>query len=402
MTDRLRRAIGIAMLGSLAARPAWAAGKYGPGASDQEIVLGQTQPYSGGASSYGTIGRAELAYFDMVNAAGGVNGRKVRLISLDDAYSPPKTVEHVRRLVEQDEVMAIFGLLGTSGNSAVARYLNGKKVPQLLISSGASKWLDTKTYPMTVTALPTYDTEAAIYARYVLKQNPNAKIGVLYQNDDLGRDYLQGLHRALGEAGKKNLAAEVSYEVTDATVSTQIIQLRAAGADVLILAAVPKFAAQAIKNMGESGWKPLLVLTNVANSVGTVILPAGPQYAVGAISAAYMKDPKDPTWAKDEGMLRWQAFMDKWYPAGDKADVFNVTGYYIASFMHRLLQACGDELTRENLLRVAESVKGWQFDTLVPGITINTSPTDHGTIEQMQLMRFDGTRWNLFGGLVEG
>lgn len=402
MTDRLRRAISIAMLGTLATRPAWAAGKYGPGASDSEIVLGQTQPYSGGASSYGTIGRAESAYFNMVNAAGGINGRKVRLISLDDAYSPPKTVEQVRRLVEQDEVMAIFGLLGTAGNSAVARYLTGKKVPQLLISSGASKWLDTKTYPMTVTALPTYDTEAAIYAKHVLKQNPNAKIGVLYQNDDLGRDYLHGLHRALGEAGKKNLAAEVSYEVTDATVSTQIIQLKAAGADVLIVAAVPKFAAQAVKSMGESGWKPLLVLTNVANSVGTVILPAGPQYAVGAISAAYMKDPKDPTWAKDEGMLRWQAFMDKWYASGDKSDVFNVTGYYIAGFMHRLLQTCGDDLTRENLMRVAENVKGWQFDTLVPGITINTSATDHGTVEQMQLMRFDGTRWNLFGGLVEG
>lgn len=403
MTGLSRRSFGLTMMGALAAPKAFAAGKkYGPGVSDTEIVLGQTQPYSGGASSYGTIGRAEMAYFDMVNAAGGINGRKVRLISLDDAYSPPKTVEMVRRLVEQDEVMAVFGLLGTAGNSAVARYLNTKKVPQLLISSGASKWLDTRSYPMTMTALPTYDTEAAIYAKYALKQNPNARIGVLYQNDDLGRDYLQGLHRGLGEAGrKKHIVAEVSYEVTDPTVNAQILQLQSSGADVLVVAAVPKFAAQAVRRMGELGWKPLLVLTNIANSIGTVIQPAGPQYAVGAISAAYMKDPTDPSWAKDEGMQRWHAFMDKWYSSGNKADVFNVTGYYIASFMHRLLAGCGDELTRENLMRVAESVDGWQFDTLVPGIRIKTSPTDHGTIEQMQLMRFDGTRWVLFGDLME-
>lgn len=401
MTTISRRSFGLSMLGALAAPSVLAAGKYGPGASDKEILLGQTQPYSGGASSYGTIGRAEVAYFDMVNANGGIRGRKVRLISLDDAYSPPKTVEMVRRLVEQDEVMAVFGLLGTAGNSAVARYLNQKRVPQLLISSGASKWMDTKSYPMTMTALPTYDTEASIYAKYVLKQNPNARIGVLYQNDDLGRDYLKGLHNGLGEAGKKHIAAEVSYEVTDPTVNAQILQLQSSGADVLIVAAVPKFAAQAVRRMGEIGWKPLLVLTNIANSIGTVIEPAGPQYAIGAISAAYMKDPTDPTWAKDEGMLRWHAFMDKYYPAGNKADVFNVTGYYIASFMHRLLEACGDELTRENLMRVAESVKDWQFDALVPGIRISTSPTDHGTVEQMQLMRYDGKRWVLFGELMQ-
>ena len=397
-----RRSFGLAALGTLAAGSALAQKKYGPGVTDTEILLGQTQPYSGGASSYGTIGRAEGAYFDMVNGAGGIHGRKVRLISLDDGYSPPKTVEMVRKLVEQDEVLAVFGLLGTAGNSAVARYLNTKKVPQVLISSGASKWLDTKTYPMTMTALPTYDTEAAIYAKFILKQNPNAKIGVLYQNDDLGRDYLHGLHRALGDAGKKNIAAQVSYEVTDATVNAQILQLKAAGADTLIVAAVPKFGAQAIKRMGEIEWKPLLVLTNITNSIGSVILPAGPQYAVGAISAAYMKDPKDPTWAKDEGMLRWGAFMDKWYAAGDKADVYNVTGYYIASFMHRILEACGNDLTRENLMPMAESAKGWQFDTLVPGIKVSTSATDHAPIEQMQLMRFDGTRWILFGDLVEG
>ncbi len=397
-----RRNFGIAALGTLAASRVSAQKKYGPGVTDTEILLGQTQPYSGGASSYGTIGRAEVAYFEMVNAAGGIHGRKVKLLSLDDGYSPPKTVEMIRKLVEQDEVLAVFGLLGTAGNSAVARYLNTKKVPQVLISSGASKWLDTKSYPMTMTALPTYDTEAAIYAKYILKQNPNAKIAVLYQNDDLGRDYLQGLHRALGDSGKKNIVGELSYEVTDATVNAQVLQLKASGADTLIVAAVPKFAAQAIKRMGESDWKPLLVLTNIANSVGTVILPAGPQYSVGAISAAYMKDPKDPTWARDEGMQRWRAFMDKWYAAGDKADVFNVTGYYIASFMHRILEGCGNDLTRENLMRVAESARGWQFDTLVPGIKVSTSPTDHAPIEQMQLMRFDGTRWNLFGDLVEG
>ncbi len=401
MTALSRRSFGISMLGALAAPAVFAQKKYGPGASDKEILLGQTQPYSGGASSYGTIGRAESAYFDMVNANGGINGRKVRLISLDDGYSPPKTVEMIRRLVEQDEVMAIFGLLGTPGNSSVARYLNQKRVPQLLISSGASKWLDTKTYPMTMTALPTYDAEASIYAKYALKQNPNARIGVLYQNDDLGRDYLKGLHQGLGAAASKHIAAEVSYEVTDPTVNAQILQLQSSGADVLIVAAVPKFAAQAVRRMGEIGWKPLLVLTNVANSIGTVIEPAGPQYAVGAISAAYMKDPTDPSWAKDEGMLRWHAFMDKYYPSGNKSDVYNVTGYYIASFMHRLLERCGDELTRENLMRMAESVKDWQFDSLVPGIRISTSPTDHGTIEQMQLMRYDGKRWVLFGELMQ-
>lgn len=395
--------IGIAGLAMLAAavQPALAQKKYGPGVSDTEIKLGQTMPYSGGASAYGTIGRAERAYFDMINAQGGINGRKVTLISLDDGYSPPKTVELIRKLVESDGVLAVFGLLGTPGNSAVAKYLNSKKIPQLLISSGASKWEDTKTYPYTLTALPTYYAEARTYARFLLKENPNAKIGVLYQNDDLGRDYLEGLHKSLGDDVKKYVVAEQSYETTDATVDSQIMQIKASGADVLIIAAVPKFAAQAVKKMGELGWKPQLVLTNIANSVGTVIQPAGPQYAVGAISAAYMKDPKDPTWDNDPGMAKWRDFMDKWYPEGSKDDVFNNTGYYIASFMHRLLEACGDDLTRENLMKQAESISGWQFDTLVPGVTINTSPTDHGTIEQMQLMRFDGQRWVLFGGLVE-
>ncbi len=400
MSDVSRRQFNLALLASMTAMPVWAAGKYGPGASDTEIVLGQTQPYSGAASSYGTIGRAEGAYFDMVNAQGGINGRKVRLISLDDGYSPPKTVEMVRRLVEQDEVMAVFGLLGTAGNSAVGKYLNAKRVPQLLISSGASKWLDTKTYPMTMPALPTYDTEAAIYAKYLLQQNPNVRIGVLFQNDDLGKDYLQGLHRGLGAAARKHVVAEISYEVTDATVNTQVLQLKSAGIDALILAGTPKFVAQAIRRVGELEWKPQIVLTNIANSFGTVIQPGGPQNAIGAISAAYMKDPVDPSWTDDAGMRRWRAFMDKWYPAGDKTDVYNVTGYYIASFMHKLLEGCGNDLTRENLMRVAESAKNWQFDVLVPGIEVTTGPTDHGPIEQMQLMRFDGTRWVLFGDLL--
>lgn len=396
-----RRDFNLAVLGTLASGTVLAqTKKYGPGASDSEILLGQTQPYSGAASAYGTIGRAESAYFDMINARGGINGRKVRLISLDDGYAPPRTVEQVRRLVESDEVMAIFGLLGTPGNSAVARYLNSRKVPQLLISSGASKWLDTKTYPMTVTALPTYDTEAAIFTKYILAQKPDARIGVLYQNDDLGRDYLKGVHRALGDARGKHLTHELSYEVTDPTVDTQIVQLRHSGIDALIIASVPKFAAQAVRRVGESNWKPMLFLTSTANSVGTVIQPAGPQYAVGALTAAYMKDPNDPSWADDEGMRRWRDFMDEWYPKGDKADVYNVTGYYIASFMHRLLEGCGDELTRENLMRVAESIDGWTFDTLVPGIRISTSPSDHGTIEELRLMRFDGERWVLFGDLI--
>ncbi|MFT4103589.1 MAG: ABC transporter substrate-binding protein [Burkholderiaceae bacterium] len=400
MIDAPRRQFGLALLASMAAMPALAAGRYGPGASDSQILLGQTQPYSGAASSYGTIGRAEGAYFDMLNAQGGINGRTVKLISVDDGYSPPKTVEMIRRLVEQDQVMAVFGLLGTPGNSAVAKYLNAKGVPQLLISRGASKWLDTKTYPMTMTALPTYDTEAAIFAKYLLQRNPNVRIGVLFQNDDLGKDYLHGLHRGLGADARKHIVAEVAYEVTDATVNTQVLQLKSAGIDALVLAATPKFAAQAVRRVGELEWKPLLMLTSVANSVGTVIQPAGPQYAIGAISAAYMKDPVDPSWADDAGMRRWHAFMDKWYPTGDKTDVYNVTGYYIASFMHRLLEGCGNDLTRENLIRVAESAKSWRFDVLVPGIDVTTGPTDHGPIEQMQLMRFDGKRWVLFGDLL--
>ncbi|MBE0593793.1 MAG: ABC transporter substrate-binding protein, partial [Gemmatimonadales bacterium] len=270
-----RRDFNLAVLGTLASGSVLAQKKYGPGASDTEILLGQTQPYSGPASAYSTIGRAESAYFDMINAQGGVNGRKVRLLSLDDGYAPPRTVEQIRRLVESDEVMAIFGLLGTPGNSAVARYLNSKKVPQLLISSGASKWLDTKAYPMTMTALPTYDTEAAIFTKYILAQKPDAKIGVLYQNDDLGRDYLQGVHRALGDARAKHLTQELSYEVTDPTVDTQVVQLRHSGIDALIVASVPKFAAQAIRRVAESNWKPMLFLTSTANSVGTVIQPAG-------------------------------------------------------------------------------------------------------------------------------
>ncbi|MFT3800909.1 MAG: ABC transporter substrate-binding protein [Burkholderiaceae bacterium] len=400
MIDASRRQFGLTLLASMTALPALAAGRYGPGASDSQILLGQTQPYSGAASSYGTVGRAESAYFDMINAQGGINGRTVKLISLDDGYSPPKTVEMIRRLVEQDQVMAVFGLLGTAGNSAVAKYLNAKRVPQLLISSGASKWLDTKTYPMTLPALPTYDTEAMIYAKYLVQQNPNVKIGVLFQNDDLGKDYLQGLHRGLGDAGRKHVVAEISYEVTDATVNTQVLQLKSAGVDALILAGTPKFVAQAVRRAGELEWKPQIVLTNIANSVATVIQPAGPQYAVGAISAAYLKDPVDPSWANDEAMLRWRAFMDKWYPDGDKTDVYNVTGYYIASFMHKLLEGCGNDLTRENLMRVAESAKNWRFDVLVPGIEVTTGPTDHGAIEQMRLMRFDGTRWVLFGDLL--
>lgn len=396
-----RRQFGLAVLGTLASHSVLAQKKYGPGVTDTEILLGQTQPYSGGASAYGTIGRAEVAYFDMVNAAGGINGRKVRIISLDDGYSPPKTVEQVRRLVESDEVFAIFGLLGTPGNSAVARYLNSKKVPQLLISSGASKWLETDKYPMTLTALPTYDTEAAVFTRYILEQQPEARIGVLYQNDDLGRDYLKGVYRALGDARSKHLVAELSYEVTDPTVDTQIVQLSNQKIDAVIIATVPKFGAQAVRKIGELGWKPMVFLTSVTNSVGTTIRPAGPEHAVGVLSAAYMKDPTDPSWNDDPGIQRWSAFMDKWYPKGDKNDVYNVTGYYIASFMHRLLERCGDELTRDKLMQVVNSVEDWEFDTLVPGLRVSLSPTDHAPIEELQLMRFDGERWVLFGDLVK-
>ncbi|MGV2981011.1 ABC transporter substrate-binding protein [Camelimonas sp. ID_303_24] len=379
---------------------AFAAGKSGPGVTATEIKLGQTMPYSGPASAYGNIGKAEAAYFKMINDNGGVNGRKINLISLDDGYSPPKTVEATRRLVEQEEVFAIVGALGTAPNAAIHKYLNSKGVPQLLISSGISKFNDPKNFPWTMAALPNYLNEARILAVYAMQQKPGKKIGLLMANDDLGRDAQAGIRQALGKDAASLLAVE-SYELTDTNVDSQILKLKASGAETLITYASPKFAAQTIRKLKEMGWQPTHLLSSIAASVAGVLEPAGLDNSVGVISVTYAKDPTDPAWDADPGMKRWHAFMDKYMPGANKGDLNYTTGYYIADFATRLLKACGDDLTRENLMKQAANVPGWEFDTLIPGVKAQTSPTDFAPLKQMQMMVFDGKRWKLTGGLLE-
>ena len=379
--------------------PAAAQKKYDPGASDSEIKIGNTNPYSGPASAYGTIGKSITAYFKMVNEQGGINGRKVNFISYDDGYSPPKTVEMARKLVEQDNVLFVFQTLGTPSNTAIHKYMNMKKVPQMHVATGATKWNDPKNHPWTMGWQPNYQSEAQAYAQHILQTKPNAKIGVLYQNDDYGKDYLKGFHDGLG--GKKNMIVkEVSYEVTDPTVDSQILQLQASGADVFFNITTPKFAAQAIRKAYDIGWKPLHYLNNVSNSVGSVLTPAGLEKAVGIISSAYIKDATDSTWANDKAIAEWREFMKKYYPEGNQADVFNVYGYSVAATIAQVLRQCGDNLTRENVMRQAASMKGWRPETLLPGITITTSADDFAPVESVQLERFNGKQWELFGSVL--
>jgi branched-chain amino acid transport system substrate-binding protein len=379
--------------------PASAQKKYDPGASDTEIKIGQTMPYSGPASAYGTIGKVEAAYFRKVNDEGGVNGRKINLISLDDAYSPPKTVEMVRRLVEQDEVLLVFQTLGTPSNTAIHKYLNAKKVPQLFVATGATKWNDPTGHPWTMGWQPNYQTETAIYAKHILKEKPNAKIGVLYQNDDYGKDYLKGLKDGLGDKVKM-IVAEVSYEVSDPTIDSQIVQLQASGADVFVNITTPKFAAQAIRKAFDIGWKPLHYLNNVSTSVATVLTPAGLEKSIGIISSNYGKDPTDPQWDNDPGMNEWRAFMKKYYPEGNLSDSFNVYGYAVARTLVQVLKQCGDNLTRENVMKQAASLKDFDTGTALPGIMINTSAKDFAPIQSVRLMKFDGKTWALFGEVI--
>jgi branched-chain amino acid transport system substrate-binding protein len=385
----------------LAAMPAVAQKKYDAGVTDTEIKLGQTMPYSGPASAYGTIGRAEAAYFQMINDQGGVNGRKISLTTLDDGYSPAKTVEQIRRLVEQDQVLLIFQSLGTPTNTAIQRYLNAQKVPQLFVATGATKWGDPKNYPWTMGWQPSYHSESMIYAKYILQNKPEAKIAVLYQNDDYGKDYLNSLRAGLG-AKSKLIVKEVSYEVTDPSVESQIVTLQAAGADTFFIFATPKFAAQAIRKTFDIGWRPLQFVNNVSASVAAVLVPAGLEKSEGLITSAYLKDPTDPQWAKDKGFKDWVDWMKKYYPQGDLADVFNVFGYTAAQTMVQVLQQCGDDLTRENVMRQAANQKNIELPMFLPGIKINTSPADFYPIEQMQLARFDGKRWVLFGDVIAG
>jgi ABC-type branched-subunit amino acid transport system substrate-binding protein len=390
----------LAVIALTAALPAHAQKKYGPGASDTEIKLGQTMPYSGPASAYGAIGKAELAYFRMLNEQGGINGRKVSLISLDDAYSPPRAVEQVRKLVEEEQVLALFQTLGTPTNTAVHKYVNAKKVPHLFLATGATKWGDPKNFPWTIGYQPSYQIEAKIYARYILNNKPDAKVAILFQNDDYGKDYVKGFKDGLGDKAKSMIVGEVSYEVTDPTIDSQIVTLKSSGADVFFNVTTPKFAAQAIRKSHDIGWTPLHLINNVSASVGAVLTPAGLDKSVGLVTALYLRDPTDPQWAKDPGMQRWRDFMAKYMPGADISDINYVYGYGAAQLMTMVLRACGDDLTRESLLKQATSLKDVTLDVTLPGIKINTGANDYFLVEQLQLARFDGKRWVLFGDVI--
>lgn len=375
--------------------------KYDPGASDTEIKVGQTMPYSGPGSTYGAIGKAEVAYFRMINDQGGINGRKVTLMSLDDGYSPPRTVEQIRKLVEQEEVLLVFQNLGTAHNTAIQKYMNAKKVPQLFVASGASKWGDPTNFRWTMGWQAPYQHESHIYAKYLLKNKPDAKIAILYQNDDYGKDYLKGFKEGLGDWAAKMIVAEVTYEATDPTVDSQIVSLQASGADVLFDISIPKFAAQAIRKAYDIGWRPTHIINNVSSSVATVLQTAGLEKSVGVISSQYLKDPTDPAWKDDKAIKDYLAFMKRYNPDGNPDDIFNVYGYAAAQTLAQVLRQCGDDLTRENVMRQAANLKDLEVAGLLPGIRINTSPTDFYPIEQVQLMRFDGTRWVRFGEVFD-
>ena len=386
----------------LAGGLALAAGQYGPGASDAEIKLGNTMPYSGPASAYGAIGKAEVAYFNMINEQGGINGRRINFITRDDGYSPPKTVELVRKMVEEDQVLALFQTLGTPPNTAIQAYANDNKVPQLFVATGADKWNDPKAHPWTIGWQPSYRIEARIYGRYILKNLPNAKIAVLYQNDDFGKDYLIGLREGLGPKADTMIVATKTYETTDPTVDSQIVSLQGSGADTLLTAAVPKFAAQAIRKVFDIDWKPNHFLTNVSISVGAVMKPAGLEKGVGIISAGYLKEPTDPQWANMPEYKEWLDWMKKYNSGGNVADGNNVYGYSAAQTIVAVLRGCGDNLTRENVMKQAASIHDLKLPMLLPGIVMSTSDTDFAPIKQMQLEKFDGATWQLFGDVLSG
>ncbi|MGA8652573.1 MAG: ABC transporter substrate-binding protein [Xanthobacteraceae bacterium] len=386
----------------LASGLAWAGGQYGPGVSDTEIKIGNTMPYSGATSPYGTIGRSEAAYFAMINDQGGIAGRRIKFISRDDASSPPKTLEMVRKLVEEDQVLLMFGPLGTPPNTAIWSYLNENKVPQLFVASGAEKFNDPKNHPWTMGWLPSYRIESRIYARYILKNLPDAKIAVLYENDDFGKDYLVGLREGLGADADKMIVVSKSYELTDPTVDSQIVSLHASGADVLLTAASAKMAAQTIRKIYEIGWKPTHFLTSVATSVKAVMQPAGPEKAMGTISAGFVKDPTDPQWQDTPEYKEWLTWMKEYNTSVNVADVLSVWGYSSAQSMVAVLKTSGDNLTRENVMKHAASLNNLALPMLLPGITLSTSSEDFAPIQQMQLMKFDGTTWKLFGDVISG
>ncbi|MDD1533396.1 MULTISPECIES: ABC transporter substrate-binding protein [unclassified Bradyrhizobium] len=381
---------------------AFAQKKYDTGASDTEIKIGNIMPYSGPASAYGVIGKTEEAYFRKINAEGGINGRKINFVSYDDAYSPPKTVEQARKLVESDEVLMIFNPLGTPPNSAIQKYLNQKKVPQLFVATGATKWNDPQNFPWTMGWQPNYQSETTIYAKYILKNKPDAKIAVLYQNDDYGKDYLKGFKDGLGAKAASMIVIEDSYEVSEPTIDSHIVRLKATGADVFINITTPKFAAQAIKKNAELGWKPLHFLNNVSASIGSVIKPAGFENAQDIISSQYFKDPTDAQWKTDAAMTAWNQFLDKYYPEANRADASVMYAYIVSQGLVHVLKACGDNLTRENVMKQAASIKDYEPAGLLPGIKVNTSATDFAPLSQVQLIRFKGEHWERFGEILSG
>jgi branched-chain amino acid transport system substrate-binding protein len=392
---------GAAVAIALSASPASAQKKYDTGATDTEVKIGQTAPFSGPASAYATISKTQAAYFKMINDQGGINGRKINLIQYDDAYSPPKAVEQVRKLVESDEVLLTFQIIGTPSNAAVQKYLNAKKVPQLFAATGASKFTDPKNFPWTMGFNPNYFVEGRIYGQYILKNYPDAKVGILYQNDDLGKDYVNGIKAGLGDKAATMVVAEASYEVSDPTIDSQILKLKSAGVDLFFSASTPKFAAQAIKKNFELGWKPVHILDINATSVGATMQPAGLEASKGVISVNYGKDPSDPTWKDDAGMKKYFEFMAKYYPDGDKNSSFNTYGYSTSQMLVQVLKQCGDDLTRENVMKQATSLKNVVIDLALPGIVGNTSPTDYRVNKQLQMMKFNGERWELFGPIIE-
>jgi branched-chain amino acid transport system substrate-binding protein len=404
MPPRKRSLMAMALFAVVAAMTATTANaekKYDPGASDTEIKIGNIMPYSGPASSYGVIGKTEAAYFDKINAEGGINGRRIKFISYDDAYSPPKAIEQARKLVESDEVLLIFQPLGTPSNSAIQKYMNAKKVPQLFVATGATKWGDPKNFPWTMGWQPNYQSEGRIYAKYIRDHFPNGKIAVFWQNDDAGRDQVKGLRDGLGDKANM-IIADKSYEVSDPSVDSQIVALHDSGADIFFSWAAPKGSAQAIRKVGELGWKPKFFLANVSTSVAAVLKPASLEFSKDIISTAYLKDPTDPAWKDDAGVKTWRAFMDQYYPDGDKTNSNNVYGYAAAQTMVQVLKQCGDNLTRENVMKQAANLKNFSTEMMLPGIKINTGPNDFFPIEQMQLMRFDGEAWRLFGDVITG
>ena len=377
--------------------------KYDTGATDTEIKIGNIMPYSGPLSAYKLVGRTQDAFFKKLNAEGGINGRKIKFITYDDAFSPPKTVEQARKLVESDEVLLIFQSLGTPTNNAIRQYMNSREVPQLFVATGATQFGEGKSFPWTMGWQPTYQTEGRIYAKYIMQNLPQGKIGILYQNDDSGRDYVKGLKDGLGaEAAKRMIVAEVPYDPSQPTVDSQIVTLKTMGADIFFNESSPKFAAQAIRKAAEIGWKPVQLLASISNSVGSVLKPAGLENAKDILSTNYLKDPTDPTWKDDPAIKEWASFMDQYFPEGDKTSTFSVYGYLTAQTLVQVLKQCGDELTRENIMKQAANLKDFELGLLLPGIKINTSPTDYFPVEQMQMSRFNGEHGELFGPMIAG